>query len=235
MRIDFEKLKSRDWYALRVDLSWNRWHDGMAIDSCYDSETPMSSRDFILSKLRKHLPQSVPLPSLQENWIQYPNPELQFSEVLAGVGGQAHIVEDRSQLSSIIQELPCFAECKRIVCPIPDLSLGNYDLNSASDPHELESVDLAILPGQFGVAENAAVWVDDRNIKHRVIYFLTQHLVLLVPRSEILHNMHQAYERLAFPEQGYGLFISGPSKTADIEQSLVIGAHGPRSMTVLLV
>ena len=69
---------------------------------------------------------------------------------------------------------------------------------------------------------------------HRAIYFIAQHLVLVVPREALLDHLHQAYERLSFAGAGYGLFISGPSKTADIEQSLVIGAHGARSLTVLL-
>jgi L-lactate dehydrogenase complex protein LldG len=103
------------------------------------------------------------------------------------------------------------------------------------DPHQLESVDFAILPGRFAVAENGAVWVTDEGVKQRVIFFIVQHLALVVPASEIVHNMHQAYERLAFARPGFGAFISGPSKTADIEQSLVIGAHGPRSLTVFCV
>ncbi len=47
--------------------------------------------------------------------------------------------------------------------------------------------------------------------------------------------MHEAYARLAPREIGYGLFISGPSKTADTEQALVIGAQGARRCTVFLV
>jgi L-lactate dehydrogenase complex protein LldG len=45
--------------------------------------------------------------------------------------------------------------------------------------------------------------------------------------------MHAAYEELGKVKSSFGLFLSGPSKTADIEQSLVIGAHGARSLTVV--
>jgi L-lactate dehydrogenase complex protein LldG len=108
-------------------------------------------------------------------------------------------------------------------------------MSSIQDPHDLENIDFAILPGQIAVAENGAVWVNDANVKHRVIYFLCQHLALVVPTKNLVHNMHEAYNQLNVSLSPFGGFISGPSKTADIEQSLVIGAHGPRSMTVFLV
>jgi L-lactate dehydrogenase complex protein LldG len=99
----------------------------------------------------------------------------------------------------------------------------------------LQDIDYAILPGQFAVAENAAVWVTDEDVPHRAIYFIAQHVALVVPAAAIVHNMHEAYERIGAFRAGFGCFISGPSKTADIEQSLVIGAHGARSLTVFLV
>jgi L-lactate dehydrogenase complex protein LldG len=92
-----------------------------------------------------------------------------------------------------------------------------------------------VCPGTFGVAENGAVWIADSVVPEPALLFLTQHLVLMLDRRQIVSNMHEAYERLSFDERSYGTFISGPSKTADIEQSLVIGAHGPRSVTVLLL
>ena len=61
-------------------------------------------------------------------------------------------------------------------------------------------------------------------------------LVILLQKEEIVSNMYEAYRRLAAnqPDYAYGVFMSGPSKTADIEQALVFGAHGPMRVTVIL-
>jgi L-lactate dehydrogenase complex protein LldG len=60
-------------------------------------------------------------------------------------------------------------------------------------------------------------------------------MALVVPAAAVVHNMHEAYGRIEVGRHRFAGFISGPSKTADIEQSLVIGAHGARSLTVYLV
>ena len=92
-----------------------------------------------------------------------------------------------------------------------------------------------LLPGAFAVAENGAVWLPTAGLKHRGVFVVTEHLALAVPAGEIVNDLHEAYRRISFPGAGFGTFISGPSKTADIEQALVIGAHGARTCTVFLV
>ena len=125
-----------------------------------------------------------------------------------------------------LDDLPAYAEAAKVCSLVDGIRKANVRIEDAADPHQLEDVDFFVAPGQFGVAENAAVWVTDQGIRHRVLYFLTQHLALVLPTAELVDNMYQAYQRLSFAEPGFGLFLSGPSKTADIEQSLVIGAHG---------
>ena len=113
--------------------------------------------------------------------------------------------------------------------------VGGGDWEQITDPHDFESLECCVVPGEFAVAENGAVWLTHEAIPLRAALFVTQHLMLVVPADHIVQNMHEAYERISFDEAQFGIFISGPSKTADIEQSLVIGAHGARSLTVLLV
>jgi L-lactate dehydrogenase complex protein LldG len=120
------------------------------------------------------------------------------------------------------------------------ISLSAYFPNESTlslpkDPHDLEDLELAILDGQFGVAENGAIWVDDANLGLRALPFITEHLVIVLERKNLVETMHHGYNLIGDAESGFGLFIAGPSKTADIEQSLVIGAHGAKSLRVVLV
>ena len=194
----------------------------------------MSKAD-ILRKLRANEIEPVDLPSLDDDWIRYESPRDQFCEVLGTVGGNAIIVEEIEQIAGHLEQMNEYRDANKICSHIPAVAAGNVDLSEIEDPHDLEDVDFCIAGGEFGVAENGAIWVTDKLIRHRVSLFITQHLALVVPSDAIVHNMHEAYQRISFAKSEFGVFISGPSKTADIEQSLVIGAHGPRSLTVFLV
>lgn len=195
----------------------------------------MSSKQDILNAIRGHHVPPQPLPDLNEAWISYPDKTSQFAEMVQFVGGRCLLVPDVAAADADLRQFEPFISAKRIFSNVASLGTNNVDLEAVADPHDLEDLDFAILPGEFGIAENGAIWVTDSGLKHRVLYFITQHLVLVVPRDQVLDNMHQGYDRLSFPEAGFGLFISGPSKTADIEQSLVVGAHGPRSLSVYVV
>lgn len=67
----------------------------------------------------------------------------------------------------------------------------------------------------------------DVDIAHRVLFFLPQHLSIVIPSSQIVNNMHKAYGRIEPQKHAFSGFILGPSKTAEIEQSLVIGSRSP--------
>lgn len=195
----------------------------------------MTSRDDILAKLRRQLPQSSPLPDLAGPWQTFADPRQRFAEVLSSVGGECLVLEDAQAADKAVRALEVWREAKKTVSCVLGVGRSNFDLSAVVDPHDLEDVDVAVLPGQLAVAENGAVWVDDSLVSHRVLYFLPQHLVLVVPAGNMVHTLHEAYERVDVTERPFGCWLSGPSKTADIEQSLVIGAHGARSLHVLLV
>ncbi|MCI0332251.1 MAG: lactate utilization protein [Planctomycetes bacterium] len=203
-----------------------------------------TSNEEILDAIRRNRPAPIELPSVTGEWTTYADCRQQFVEVLQAVGGQAIIARTREEADEQLRRLAIYSDAQKIASLVPGVGKPNVDLASIVSPHALEDVDIAILPGEFAVAENAAIWVTDRHVPLRVLFFLCQHLVLVVSADTIVDHMHAAYERIAaisndntppFAEPMFGAFISGPSKTADIEQSLVIGAHGPRSLTVCLI
>jgi L-lactate dehydrogenase complex protein LldG len=193
------------------------------------------SRRVILQALRAARVPEAPLPELPRGAALPADPVEAFSTAVAAVGGTAvHVAA--ADLPAAVRELAARLEARRIYVGVPGASVGDVRLEALSDPHELEGVDLAVVPGELAIAENGAVWVDAGALgKHRGVFVVTQHLALVVPASRIVSSFHDAYERLRFDGTGFGVFIAGPSKTADIEQALVIGAHGARSCTVFVV
>jgi len=195
----------------------------------------VNSREAILASLRRNAPPVSPLPEAPTA-ITYADPERQFAEAFVSVGGKFVRVASLAEVNTELGKFEPYTQARKIASLIPDIGRANVDLAVLKDPLELEGLDIAIIAGEFGVAENGAVWVPGSTLgPHRAIFVVTQHLVLVVPAGQIVHNMHEAYDRIRLERPGFGIFISGPSKTADIEQALVIGAHGARSCTIFLV
>jgi len=194
-----------------------------------------ASRKSILNKLRSQPLPSNPLPEvIHGDWLRFNSPIDQLGNVLRSVGATCESLTDMESVRAKLQSYPEFSDAKRVLSQIPEIP-GNVTLENIERPHDLEDVDFLIVRGEMAVAENGAVWVTDKDLKHRVAYFINQHLIMVVRKADVLHNMHEAYARVKFSGPGFGCFISGPSKTADIEQSLVIGAHGCRTMQLYIV
>lgn len=194
----------------------------------------MSARDEILGRVRQQMRDDAPLPALDVPGIRFDDPEQKFAEVLKSVGGETLHLQPGADVAAELRQSDWLTGQAQILSAVPELPLGNVEESAIEDPHQLAPIDVAIVRGALAVAENGAVWVPGRNVRERALCFLAQRLILIVPRAALVHNMHEAYAQLNFADHTYGVFISGPSKTADIEQSLVIGAHGPRAHLVVL-
>ncbi|MCU0355086.1 MAG: LUD domain-containing protein [Cytophagales bacterium] len=192
------------------------------------------SRDRILAAIRNSQPERLPLPEKFSFESVFDDLPAQFAAVLATVGGQAVSVNDYAEIEAHLRT--AYAGVTNIATTLPQLAhLSDVDLAAVTDPHGLAGLNLAVIEGQLGVAENAAIWLDERNLPHRALPMITQYLAIVVRRSDLVPNMHDAYRRLDVAATGFGTFLSGPSKTADIEQSLVVGAHGARGLVVYLL
>lgn len=194
----------------------------------------MSSREDILQSIRRatHVKYEKPnLKPLEEIALTYPNVVEQFYVIIKQVGGEAILLKNNDDVNEIIKK--AYPEAKRIASNLKDITCATFNPDNVEDPADMNGTDLAIIDGRIGVAENGAVWVE-QDVKQRAIYFISEKLVILLDKENIVSNMHEAYKHIHTGEYGFGTFISGPSKTADIEQALVMGAHGAREVMVII-
>ena len=193
----------------------------------------MSNKDDILKRYRANVREKYDMPDLSDiKAITYPNPLVQFVKMTEMVGGQVIEVDPGRDVNVLIREL--FPEAKEIASNLPEITIATRNPDDVGRARDLNGTDVGIIRGEFGVAENACVWIP-QTMKEKAVCFISENLVILLPKSQIVNNMHEAYSRIKFNDYGYGTFISGPSKTADIAQVLVMGAQAARSATVLLL
>jgi len=189
------------------------------------------SKQSILNSIRQHKPDFGNKPQTTEpvrrpQCPAYDSPVAAFVDNVIAAGGEVIRCPHGEAAATLKAKFP-----EALNMTYPAVS-GRFSPSTALEA--LNGVECVAFAGRFGVAENGAVWLEDSDLPHRILPFITQRLALMLDDSQIVPTMHEAYDRISLGATGYGVFISGPSKTADIEQSLVYGAHGAVSLTVIL-
>ena len=195
----------------------------------------MSNKDDILKKYRANVKEKFEMPDLSDiKGITYPDPLVQYITMTESVGGHVIEVKEGQDVNQLIKDL--YPDAKEFASNLPEITIATRDPDTVGRARDLNGTDVGIIRGKFGVAENACVWIP-QTMKEKAVCFISENLVILLPKSQIVNNMPEAYTRIEFDEtyDGYGTFISGPSKTADIAQVLVMGAQAARSVTVFLM
>ena len=193
----------------------------------------MSSKEDILKKYRANIRQKYDMPDLSGiQAITYPEPLVQFVKMSEMVGGQVIEVDAGRDINTLIREL--YPDAKEIASNLPEVTIATRNPDTVGRARDLNGTDVGVIRGMFGVAENGCIWIPQQ-MKEKAVCFISENLVILLKKSEIVNNMHEAYKRIEFNDYGYGTFISGPSKTADIAQVLVMGAQAARSVTIFLM
>ncbi|MBO4850798.1 MAG: LUD domain-containing protein [Prevotella sp.] len=193
----------------------------------------MSNKEDILARYRKNVKVKFDMPRLDDiNGITYPDPLLQFKSMTENVGGKVVELQPGQDINSLVKEL--YPDAKEIASNLPEITIATRNPDTIGSPQALNGTDVGVIKGLFGVAENACVWVPQA-MEEKAVCFISENLVILLKKTEIVNNMHEAYKKIQFNDYGYGTFISGPSKTADIAQVLVMGAQAARSATIVLI
>jgi L-lactate dehydrogenase complex protein LldG len=192
----------------------------------------MNSRAQILEAVLRSQPETTPLPDISQFTGDSTGVIQKYIGIFKTIGGSALEIQDINAIKQYIDEH--FDVSKRVVTTLPELT-DRFESITEVDPHLYQDVELAVIKGHFAVAENGAVWLTDDVMGQRIIPYICQHLAVIVTAESIVPTLHEAYQKIGLGDYGFGGFIAGPSKTADIEQALVLGAHGPLSMTVFIL
>ena len=196
----------------------------------------MASKEDILKKFRANVREKFDMPPLDDiQAVTYPDPLVQFIRMSESVGGQVLEVAEGRDLNALIRQI--YPDAGSIASNLPGVK-AELNPDTVAQAQELETADVGVIQGYIGVAENACVWIP-QTMKERAVCFASQRLVILLSKENIVNNMHEAYARIEqsdeyFRDYKFGTFISGPSKTADIEGALVYGAQAARAVTIVL-
>jgi L-lactate dehydrogenase complex protein LldG len=191
----------------------------------------MSSKEDILKKIRHNIKKDYDMPDIDIKGIQYKDKIAVFIESSKIAGCKVVELKNGDDLNHLIAGL--YPEAKVIASNLPNITIANINPDTVEEAQDLNGTDVAILKGELGVAENACVWIP-QTMKEKAVCFISEELVIIVSRKNIVNNMHEAYAQIKMTDYGYGCFISGPSKTADIEQALVMGAQAARGVTIVI-
>ena len=188
-------------------------------------------KEELLNKLRRNVVRQFDMPSKPVDGIVYSDVTNQFVEMSKTVGAKVLEVKSSDDLNSVIRK--AYPNAKIFASSINGIE-ADLNPDTIASAADLNGTDVGIIQGELGVAENGCVWIP-QTMKERAVCFISEELVILLDKDNIVSNMREAYKRIQMPHYGYGVFISGPSKTADIEQALVMGAQAARGVTVILV
>lgn len=197
----------------------------------------MNTKEQILQRLRQNTRETYDMPDFGSiKPITYTDPVEEFKTKTTTTAG-AKLIElhDEADLNQAIRK--AYPDAKVIASNLPGIE-ADLNPDTVGSAQELMKVDVGVVEGRIGVAENACIWIPQQ-MKEKAICFASEQLVIVLHRQDIVNNMHEAYDRIAqsqefFSQYKFGTFISGPSKTADIESALVYGAQAARGVTVIL-
>lgn len=180
------------------------------------------------------VPVRGPLPTLKTG------AQAQFSAKLTASGASIERASDNAQL---VQSVTDFLRrhhqaLKLCVMPHPLLAGLSWPEELQTETRGVEATDLSVLTvGCYGIAETGSVVMLSSHDTPAEANFLPDNFICVVRGKDIVAHVEEVWEHLRQTTNMPAVvnLISGPSRTADVEQTIQLGAHGPRRMHVIML
>jgi len=212
----------------------------------YFMQENISSKELMLKKIRKALleKRDNPYPNLEETPVYKANPEMleiQFAEQLTAVSGNFIFCENGIEFIENILDLAERFNWRKIYCWEPELQslLSTYEFPFYQTDKDFEQAEAGITLCEALIARNGSVLVSNQNAAGRRLSIFPHHHIVVARTGQLVLDLKDGFQLL---KNKYGnqlpsmvSTITGPSRTADIEKTLVLGAHGPKELFVFLI
>jgi L-lactate dehydrogenase complex protein LldG len=206
----------------------------------------ISSKELMLKKIRKALleKRDNPHPNLEESQLYKTNTEdldILFAEQLTAVAGNFIFCENGVDFIENILELAEKHKWRKIYCWEPELQalLEQYEFPFYKTDKDFDQAEVGITLCEALVARNGSVMVSNHQAAGRRLSIFPHQHIVVARTGQLVLDLKDAF---AILKNKYGTQIpsmisniTGPSRTADIEKTLVLGAHGPKELFVFLV
>jgi len=206
----------------------------------------ISAKEQMLKKIRKALleKRDNPYPNLEESPLYKANTEeleILFAEQLTAVAGNFIFCENGVDFIENILELADKFKWRKIYCWEPELQnlLAHYEFPFYETDKDFEQAEVGITLCEALVARNGSVMVSNKDAAGRRLSIFPHQHIVIARTGQLVLDLKDAFQLL---KNKYGnniptmvSTITGPSRTADIEKTLVLGAHGPKELFVFLI
>jgi L-lactate dehydrogenase complex protein LldG len=206
----------------------------------------ISSKELMLKKIRKALleKRDIPYLNLEDTPVYKKNEEILevlFAEELTAVSGNFIFCENGMDFIENMLDLADKFKWRKIYCWEPELQelLSEYEFPFYETDKDFEMAEVGITLCEALIARNGSVMVSNKHAAGRRLSIFPHHHIVIARTGQLVMDLKDAFELI---KAKYGTqipsmisTITGPSRTADIEKTLVLGAHGPKELFVFLV
>jgi L-lactate dehydrogenase complex protein LldG len=205
-----------------------------------------SAKENILKKIRQALvdPTPVPFPQSEGNSSVYASPtqenEIEFAENFGRISGRFVYCADITELTTQLQQLIAAQSWTQVFCREPELlRILEKPLQGLLIREDLPEADASITNCEALIARTGSILMSSAQDSGRTVSVYAPVHICIAYTSQLVYDIRDALEMLSskYKDQipSFITMATGPSRTADIEKTLVVGVHGPKDVYVFLV